>query len=140
MGKFRRFHTQASILTAEQVLEIRERYWQQNWTQGALARHYGVAVGTIGRIVRGESWQGLGGPGTHEAATEKPAAQALLEAAEDRIIEQSISHGSSSDAAAAASLKKLLEMGIEVTQGEAAAPTAEAGGDEDIEDTPTGEL
>lgn len=39
------------------VDEMREAY-QDGESQGALARRFGVSVGTVGRIVRGESWQG----------------------------------------------------------------------------------
>lgn len=47
----------ARKLTSEQVAEIRQHY-AEGATQGALARHFKVTIGTIGRIVRGESWQG----------------------------------------------------------------------------------
>lgn len=43
-------------LTLELVREMRERYGS-GWTQGRLCKHYGVTIGTVGRIVRGESWQ-----------------------------------------------------------------------------------
>ena len=43
-------------LSKEQVQEIRENYGK-GVTQGALSRHFGVSIGQIGRIVRGESWQ-----------------------------------------------------------------------------------
>ena len=39
------------------VDEMREAY-QDGESQGSLARRFGVSVGTVGRIVRGESWQG----------------------------------------------------------------------------------
>lgn len=54
--KFRKNHTTAAKLTPEQVLEMRERYVEEGWTQGALAREYKVSVGQVGRIVRGEAW------------------------------------------------------------------------------------
>ena len=56
-GLFARNRGKAGKLTLDQVGEIR-RYYAEGATQGALARHYGVAIGTIGRIVRGESWAG----------------------------------------------------------------------------------
>ena len=43
-------------LSGMSVGEIRRRY-SSGETQGALSRDYGVSVGQIGRIVRGESWQ-----------------------------------------------------------------------------------
>ena len=43
-------------LTMDQVMQIREMYGQGQ-TQGALSRYFGVSIGQIGRIVRGESWQ-----------------------------------------------------------------------------------
>jgi len=42
-------------LTQLQVEEIRQ-WAAQGATQSSLCRHYGVTIGTIGRIVRGESW------------------------------------------------------------------------------------
>lgn len=43
-------------LGLEQVQEMR-RLYGEGVTQGALARHFGMSVGQVGRIVRGESWQ-----------------------------------------------------------------------------------
>jgi len=56
---FQRKNTRAAHLTASQVLEIRDFYERGRVTQGQLARDYGVSVVQIGRIVRGEVWQGL---------------------------------------------------------------------------------
>ena len=43
-------------LTQAQVEEI--RYWAaQGATQSSLCRHFGMSVGQIGRIIRGESWK-----------------------------------------------------------------------------------
>lgn len=44
-------------LTPMDVLDIRRRYGIGE-SQASLCREYQVTVGTIGRIVRGESWQG----------------------------------------------------------------------------------
>lgn len=44
-------------LTDEQAAEIRRLYVHEGWSQGRLARHFKRAVGTIGRIVRGETHQ-----------------------------------------------------------------------------------
>lgn len=57
MPKFNRGNVANSILTPQQVLKIRQDYASGLWTQGALARREQVSIGTIGRIVRGESWQ-----------------------------------------------------------------------------------
>lgn len=56
MSKFRKSNTRSAKLTGEQVLELRQRYIA-GATQGELARAYGISIGQIGRIVRGESWQ-----------------------------------------------------------------------------------
>ena len=81
MAKFSRHNSRASKLTAEQVVEIRNKYWKENWTQARLARFYGVTEGTVGRIVRGTSWQAFGGPGTHAGAAEQTELQAEIELA-----------------------------------------------------------
>ena len=39
------------------VMEILDKYHNEGWTQGQLSRHYGLAIVTIGRMVRGESHQ-----------------------------------------------------------------------------------
>jgi hypothetical protein len=59
---FQPHNTRAARLTPEDVANIRERYADGATTQGALARHYRVSVNTIGRIVRGESWNAYSGP------------------------------------------------------------------------------
>lgn len=56
-GKFTAGHRRSAKLTPEQVLELRTLYSEHNWSQGRLARHYGISVGQVGRIVRGEQWQ-----------------------------------------------------------------------------------
>lgn len=136
---FSRGNVRAGKLTPETVMEIREEY-NRGVTQGYLARKHHVSVITIGRIVRGETWQDYPGPGEHRGATERTVERCLHNAAEDRQIMEQIAASAGADTAAAASLRKLLEMGVEVTRGEAAAPPAEAGGAEDTKDTPTGEL
>lgn len=55
--KFNRGNLKSAKLTPTQVLEIRERYSLRGQSQGQLSREYQVTVGTIGRIVRGETWQ-----------------------------------------------------------------------------------
>lgn len=49
-------HKKSAKLSGEQVYEIRRRYTEERHTQGRLARDFGVSVGHIGRIVRGENW------------------------------------------------------------------------------------
>lgn len=56
MPKFIRGATAAAKLTLEQVQEMR-RHYRDGATQGDLSRYYGVSIGQVGRIVRGESWQ-----------------------------------------------------------------------------------
>ena len=63
MTEFSRNNVKASKLTPTQVLEIKELY-AGGVTQGALCRRFGMSVGQIGRIVRGESWVSVGGQAT----------------------------------------------------------------------------
>lgn len=56
MTVFRKGNITNAVLTPGEVLRIREDYAAGTYTQGGLARRHGVSVGTIGRIVRGESW------------------------------------------------------------------------------------
>jgi len=53
---FSRRNIASAKLTPQSVLEIRQLY-NDGWSQGRLARHFHVSVITIGRVVRGESWQ-----------------------------------------------------------------------------------
>jgi hypothetical protein len=102
-NRFGSRNTRAAELTPVQVLEIRELYHNQQYTQRRLGRMYNVATETIGRIVRNDTWKGVGGPGTdrepsadenlHEAALEmaaklplSPQAQAEATAAAARIM------------------------------------------------------
>ena len=62
MTAFKRGNSRASKLSVSEVMEIRRAYAQERMSQGALARKYQVSVITIGRIVRGETWQGLPTP------------------------------------------------------------------------------
>ena len=56
-GKMGFRNTKAAKLTPSQVVEIRTRY-EEGETQAHLSRVFGVGVQQIGRIVRGEAWQG----------------------------------------------------------------------------------
>lgn len=57
MTQFSKGNLRSAKLSNEQVLEMRQLYHDEQWTQAALARRYGVNVNTVGRIVRGESRQ-----------------------------------------------------------------------------------
>lgn len=73
-----------AILTEIDVVEIREKYWKENWTQGALARLKRVSVTTIGKIVRGESWQHISTK-TEPAAVEPPSQEIEIQASLARL-------------------------------------------------------
>lgn len=74
MSKFGRFNTRAARLSPEQVLEIRQRY-AAGETQGSLCRTFSVSVGTIGRIVRGETWNQYQGPRAEQTYNVPPVPQ-----------------------------------------------------------------
>ncbi|MBV5322741.1 MAG: hypothetical protein JZU60_02765 [Ilumatobacteraceae bacterium] len=57
---FAKGNIRRAVLTPSKVMEIRKFYEAGTVTQGQLSRDYGVSVVQIGRIVRGEVWQGLG--------------------------------------------------------------------------------
>lgn len=61
-------NSKAGKLTRTQVIDIRVKYHQEEWSQGRLARYFGVTIGTIGRIVRGETWQTVQHPASARAA------------------------------------------------------------------------
>ena len=75
MTQFQRGNTRAAKLSNLDVLELRQKYFDEGWSQAALSRHYGVNINTVGRIVRGESRQSVPMP------SEDPATirQRLLE-------------------------------------------------------------
>lgn len=50
-----------SVLTEEQVKQIRARYVGTRGQQTALAREFGVTQGAIGHILRGVTWRGVSG-------------------------------------------------------------------------------
>lgn len=85
MPKFHKFHTRSAVLTAEQVLEIRQRY-SQGETQGSLCREFGVSVGTIGRIVRGETWKQFSGPRAEAAPDMTPVSQSEIDQSLARVL------------------------------------------------------
>jgi len=54
-GRFQRGNNRSTKITNEQVFEILDKYRNHGYTQGKLAREYGVNRETIGRYIRGES-------------------------------------------------------------------------------------
>lgn len=98
MAKFHRGNITRAVLTPEEVLRIRDDYASGEWSQGALARRHQVGVGTIGRIVRGESWQQYRQPLSqsdieHDAAMASiaplsPEAEADMRASEKRWLDR----------------------------------------------------
>ena len=70
-AKFARNNAASSKLLPGQVMEIRHKYKNEGWSQGALARAYGVSGNQIGRIVRRESWQNLPDLDEEAAMTER---------------------------------------------------------------------
>ena len=75
---FGRNNIRRAVLTASKVAEIRQLYGKGAVTQGQLSRDYGVSVVQIGRIVRGEVWQGLG-PVQAGARELEESAQRMME-------------------------------------------------------------
>jgi len=70
MGKFSKHNSRGAKLDAGRVRALREDY-AGGASQGELARKYGLSVGQVGRIVRGEAWQYLqDDAGTAERAQE----------------------------------------------------------------------
>lgn len=54
-GRFQPRNSRSIKISNEQVFEILDKYFNQNYTQGRLAREYGVNKETIGRYIRRES-------------------------------------------------------------------------------------
>lgn len=50
--------THTNKLTPEQAVEIRRLYASGQWSQGKLARHYGVAQATINSLVLNKTYIG----------------------------------------------------------------------------------
>lgn len=76
MSKFHPGHRRSAKLSPGQVLEIRELY-SEGATQSRLARLYGISVGQVGRIVRGEQWQGYTQIPTDQEVEDSAAAEAI---------------------------------------------------------------
>lgn len=87
MAKFSKYHARAAKLRPDQVLNIRKLYHEGNRSQASLSREFGVTEGTIGRIVRGTSWQAYGGPGGHLGGQTETEQDLLHEAVVEQLIE-----------------------------------------------------
>lgn len=82
MSKFTAGHRRSAKLSADQVRRMRELY-SEGATQGSLARAFGVSVGQVGRIVRGESWQSYQRILTDQEIEEQVEEQALAAGADE---------------------------------------------------------
>lgn len=60
----------AAKLSWARVREVRQRYEHEGWSQGRIAREYGMSSAQVGRIVRYESWLETGA--TAESPAENP--------------------------------------------------------------------
>lgn len=78
MSAFTQQNSKASKLSASEVVEIR-RLYLEGMTQGALCREFGVSIVTIGRIVRGETWQRL-------PVAEKPLSEGEMKESQARVL------------------------------------------------------
>jgi hypothetical protein len=106
MATFRRFNTRAAILSPEQVQEIRQRY-SQGETQGSLCRAFNVSIGTIGRIVRGETWKQYEGPIAQQTYNPPPADQSQIDETYQRLVAQGLAPPAIKDDRAAEVLERL---------------------------------
>ena len=67
MAVFNQGNVRAGKLTPTLVHDMRLEY-AAGATQGQLARKYGISVGQVGRIVRGECWQQYTNPAAESSA------------------------------------------------------------------------
>lgn len=65
--------SRSAKITISDVSRLRELY-NSGRTQGSLAREFGLSIGQVGRIVRGEAWQ------TAEVEPPEPALSPEIEA------------------------------------------------------------
>lgn len=86
MTKFAPGNSRAARVSNEQVLEIRRLYHDEGWTQGRLAREFGLNINTIGRMVRGESRQRV--PMPTDSPSEIAARMAKLQSLRDAEIRE----------------------------------------------------
>ena len=78
MTAFTQGNMKAGKLTASEVVKIRQMYLE-GMTQGMLCREFGVSIVTIGRIVRGETWQKL-------PMSAKPLSEGEMKASQERVL------------------------------------------------------
>ena len=83
MGKFNQHNIRAAKMTPSTVRELRE-FYMAGRSQGALARQYGISVGQVGRIVRGEAWSQFDNPIVDPADT-PPLTSDDIRASEERL-------------------------------------------------------
>ena len=83
MGKFNQHNIRAAKMTPSTVREVRE-FYMAGRTQGQLARQYGISIGQVGRIVRGEAWNQFDNP-IVDPAEVPPASSEDIRASEDRL-------------------------------------------------------
>ena len=76
--RLRRYNTRAAKLTADKVMLMRSAY-AGGATQSELSLRYGLSIGQIGRIVRGESWQQLPTVETDNEIADRLARESLAE-------------------------------------------------------------
>jgi len=84
MTKFTRGNEAATKLSNEQVLKLRQRYFEEGWSQGRLSREYQVSINTVGRICRGESRQKVPMPIPEEDHAAIQARLLAIQEEEDR--------------------------------------------------------
>jgi transposase-like protein len=82
---------QRSVFTPEDVVALRERYAAGDVTLQGLAEEFGVDISTLSRLVRGHTYQHLGGPLT-EPRERPPRLSKLTEAAFAEVLESQVSH------------------------------------------------
>jgi hypothetical protein len=111
--KFMERNIRAGKVTPADILNIRELYHNQRYTQRALANMYNVATETIGRIVRNETWREYGGAGTENNPS---AAENLHHAALERMAQMNAP--ASDSAVIQASMAQVAQKlaALEVTQ------------------------
>jgi hypothetical protein len=81
MSRFAPGNSKAAKLTNEQILEMRQKYEGGEYSQGRLAREFGISVNHVGRIVRGESRQSVPLISAEDAGASFERLQALLNSA-----------------------------------------------------------
>lgn len=90
-GKHTTGNKRSAKLTPSEVIEMRRLYSEEGWTQGRCARHFGISVGQVGRIVRGEHWQEYTQPPTQQEIDARsianPRSEGEVEASQVKLAE-----------------------------------------------------